>query len=163
MATSKVTPDADAIISEIHIAARPERVFEALIDPAQVVQWWGQIGVFRGTEFQCDLRVGGKWRLVGLDGQDRNFEITGEYLQVDPPRLLVQSWAATWTGTIQTTVRWELEATSQGTLVRITHSGFAAHPELAQSYRGWPRLLGWLQALIERGETVDERKPVSAG
>lgn len=163
MATSKFTPDADAIISEIQIAAPPERVFQALVDPRQVVQWWGQIGVFRCTGFQCDLRVGGKWRTVGLDGQGHNFEIFGEYLAVDPPRLLVQSWTATWTGSARTTVRWELEATGQGTLVRITHSGFAAHPELAQSYRGWPRLLSWLQALIERGENVDDRKPVSAG
>ncbi len=163
MGKSKTTPDADTIVSEIHIAAPPERVFQALVDPRQVVQWWGQIGVFRCTEFQCDLRVGGKWRTIGIDGQGHNFEISGEYLEVDPPRLLVQSWVATWTGRIQTTVRWELEATGEGTLVTIRHSGFAAHPELTQSYRGWPRLLGWLQALVERGETVDDRKPVSAG
>ena len=162
MATSKVTPDADAIVSEIHIAAPPERVFEGLVDLRQVVQWWGEIGVYRCTEFQCDLRVGGKWRSAGLDGQGHIFEIAGECLEVDPPRLLVLSWVATWTGSAKTIVRWELEATSQGTLVRICHSGFAAHPELVSSYRGWPRMLGWLQALLERGETVDERKPVSA-
>ncbi|MBZ5562649.1 MAG: SRPBCC domain-containing protein [Acidobacteriia bacterium] len=162
MATSKVTPDADAIVSEIHIAAPPERVFEGLVDLRQVVQWWGEIGVYRCTEFQCDLRVGGKWRSAGLDGQGHIFEIAGECLEVDPPRLLVLSWVATWTGSAKTMVRWELEATSQGTLVRICHSGFAAHPELAASYQGWPRMLGWLQALLERGETVDDRKPVSA-
>jgi uncharacterized protein YndB with AHSA1/START domain len=161
MATSNVTPDAEAIVSEIHIAALPERVFEALIDPRQVVEWWGQIGIYRCTEFQSDLRVGGKWRNSRLDGQGHKLEISGEYLEVDPPRLLVQSWVATWTGSARTTVRWELEATGQGTLVRICHSGFAAHPELATSYRGWPRMLGWLQALLERGETVDDRKPVS--
>ena len=38
---AKVTPDADAIVSEIPLAVRPERVFQALIDPEQVVQWWG--------------------------------------------------------------------------------------------------------------------------
>jgi hypothetical protein len=51
-----------------------------------------------------------------------------------------------------------LEPTQQGTLLRICHSGFAAHPELAHSCRGWPRTLGWLQALVERGETVANRK-----
>ena len=34
-----VTTDQDAIVSEIYIAANPERVFQALVDPAQVVQW----------------------------------------------------------------------------------------------------------------------------
>jgi uncharacterized protein YndB with AHSA1/START domain len=67
---------------------------------------------------------------------------------------------ASWTGDVKTTVSWELEPTSRGTLVRIRHSGLAAHPELAKSYQGWPQILGWLQALLERGETVEDRRPV---
>jgi hypothetical protein len=39
--------------------------------------------------------------------------------------------------------------------------GLAAHPELAQSYKGWPMILGWLNAYLERDETVDDRKPVT--
>jgi uncharacterized protein YndB with AHSA1/START domain len=162
MATSRVTPDADEIVSEISISAPAERVFQAITDPAQVVRWWGQKGIYGCTEFQSDLRVGGKWRSAGVGGDGRDFEAKGEYVQVDPPRLLVQTWTASWTGEVQTIVRWELEPTRQGTLVRIRHSGLAAHPELAQSYSGWPRLLGWLQALMERGETIDDRKPFSA-
>jgi hypothetical protein len=48
-----------------------------------------------------------------------------------------------------------------GTLLRIRHSGFAAHLQPAQAYRGRPRMPGWLQALLERGETVDTREPVT--
>lgn len=162
MATSKVTPNSDEIVSEISIAAPAERVFQAITDPAQVVRWWGQSGIYRCTEFQSDLRVGGKWRSAGTSAEGRSFEAKGEYVQIDPPRLLVLTWVASWTGEVQTVVRWELEASKQGTLVRIRHSGFDAHPELGQSYSGWPRMLGWLQALLERNETVDDRKPVSA-
>ncbi len=158
---SGMSPDPDVIVSEIEIAAPPERVFQALIDPSQVVRWWGQTGIYRCTEFQNDLRPGGKWLNAGLDREGRRFEISGEYLEIVPPRLLVESWMATWTGNVKTTVRWELEPVSQGTLVRIRHSGLAAHPELGKSYQGWPRLLGWLQALLERGETVEDRKPAS--
>jgi len=159
MATSKVTPDADAIITQIHIAAPPERVFQALVDPQQVVRWWGQKDVYRCTEFHSDLRVGGKLRCLGEDGQGHRFEIVGEYLEIDAPRLRVYTWVATWTGEVKTTIRWELQTQDMGTLVTIRHSGFAAHPELAQNYRGWPRMLGWLQSLLERGETVEDRKP----
>jgi uncharacterized protein YndB with AHSA1/START domain len=165
MATSSVAPDADTIISEIHIAATPERVFQALVDPQQVVKWWGGQGEgqsFRCTHFQCDLRPGGKWRSTGVDAQAHTFEVVGEYLEVDPPRLLVLTWVASWTAEVKTTVRWELEPTSRGTLVRHRHSGLAAHPELAKSFRGWPRMLGWLQSLLERGETVSDRKRFSA-
>src|SRR5579864_3982246 len=78
----------DSIQAEIFIAAPPARVFQALVDPQQVLAWWGQTGVYRCTEFNNDLRVGGKWRSAGVAGQDDRFTVTGEYLQVDSPRVL---------------------------------------------------------------------------
>lgn len=160
MATSKISPD--EIVSEIHIAAQPDRVFQALVDPQQIVKWWGQGGVYRCTQFDGDVRTGGKWRCAGVGPDGGRFEVTGEYLEVDPPRLLSYTWIASWTGDVKTAVQWELVPMNQGTLVRIRHSGLAAHPEVAQSYRGWPRMLGWLQAFLETGETVDGRQPASA-
>jgi uncharacterized protein YndB with AHSA1/START domain len=161
MAAPQQTPNSDEIVCEIRIDAPAERVFQALVDPSQVVQWWGQTGIYRCTKFESDLRVGGTWRTIGLDGNGHQFEVTGEYLELDPPRLLSSTWVATWTGNAETKVRWELEPSGNGTLVRIRHSGFAARPELAQAYRGWPRMLAWLQALLEKGETVEQRKPGS--
>ena len=153
----------DEVVAEMQIAAPPDRVFQAMVDPAQVVKWWGQAGIYRCTKFESDLRVGGKWRSIGMDGNERPFEIVGEYLEVDPPRLLSSTWRATWTGDIETKIRWEPEPVEGGTHVRIRHSGFAAHPELAQAYRGWPRMLGWLAALLEKGETVEQRQAASWG
>jgi len=161
MAAPQQTPDSDQIVTEIHIAAPPDRVFQALVDPVQVVQWWGQAGIYRCTAFESDLRVGGTWRSIGVDGSGRQFEITGEYLEVDPPRLLSSTWLATWTGNVKTRVRWELEPAESGILAKVRQSGFAAHPEIAQAYRGWPRMLGWLQSLLERGETLEQREPAS--
>jgi uncharacterized protein YndB with AHSA1/START domain len=149
MGSLALTHDGDAIVSEIHIAAPPERIFQALVDPQQVVQWWGQAGVYRCTECESDVRPGGKWRSAGDGGDSGHFTVVGEYLEIDAPRVLVYSWVASWTGDVKTTVRWELEPVNDGTLVRIRHSGLAAHPEVAQSYRGWPRMLGWLQVFIE--------------
>ncbi len=158
MATSRITPDNDVLISEIEIAAPPERVFQALIDPQQVLLWWGQAGMYRCTEFTADARPGGKWRSSGQGMDGGSFNVFGEYLEVDPPRVLAYSWTASWTGDAKTTVRWELEPTPRGTLVRIRHIGLASRPELAQSYRGWPMILGWIRSYIEKGETVESRK-----
>jgi uncharacterized protein YndB with AHSA1/START domain len=152
----------DAIVYEIYIAATPERVFEALVNADQVPQWWGGQGAgqaYRCTEFTTDLRVGGKWRCVGVDGSGREFNVTGEYLEVNPPNLLVSLWKASWTGEAETTVRWELTAAGKGTQVRIRHSGFADRPEIATAYRGWPNMLSWLAAFLEKGETVSSRMP----
>ena len=161
MSAIQQAPNSDEIVSEIRIAAPPERVFQALVDPSQVVQWWGQTGIYCCTKFENDLRVGGTWRSIGVDGNGRPFEVSGEYLALDPPRLLLSTWVATWTGKAITKVRWELEPSANGTLVRIRHSGFASYPELAQAYRGWPRMLMWLEALLEKGETVEQRVPAS--
>jgi uncharacterized protein YndB with AHSA1/START domain len=158
LATLQITPDQNELIGEIHIAAPPERVFEALTDPRQVLQWWGQAGMYRCTEYTADVRPGGKWHSAGEGGQVGSFQAFGEFLKVDPPRLLAYTWVASWTGDVQTTVQWELEPVGKGTLVRIRHSGLAARPDLAQSYRGWSNILGWIQAFVEAGETVETRK-----
>jgi uncharacterized protein YndB with AHSA1/START domain len=157
-ATMHVSADKDVIASEIYIAAQPERVFRALVEPQEVLRWWGQSGVYLCTEFVADLRPGGNWRSSGIGPDGGRFEVTGQYMQIDPPRLLVHSWVASWTGDARTTVRWELEPKDGGTLLRLFHSGLAAYPGIGDSYRGWPRMLGWIQSLVERQEAGDGRK-----
>lgn len=164
MATSSITPDGDSIVTEIYIAAPPEDVFRALVDPAFVVKWWGGQGAeqsFRCTHFQADLRRGGQWRSSGIDSQGRPFEAAGEYVEIDPPRLLVQTWVASWAAQVKTTVRWELKSANDGTLVRHQHSGLSVHPQVSKSFRGWPRILDWLRAFLENDATVDDRWPVA--
>jgi len=161
MATSQASSDGSAIVCQVQISAPPERVFQALVDPTQVLKWWGQPGIYRCTEFESDLRIGGKWRSAGVAGHGKTFEAYGEYLEVDPPHLLVYTWHASWTGNLETTLRWDLQKTKGGTLVKLRHSGFAGKGDAARNYQGWPRMLGWLQALLERGETIDDRPPAS--
>jgi uncharacterized protein YndB with AHSA1/START domain len=38
LATTRITPDQDAVVSEIEIVAPPERVFQALLDHNQAMQ-----------------------------------------------------------------------------------------------------------------------------
>ena len=47
-----------------------------------------------------------------------------------------------------------------GTVVKLRHEGFAGHAESCAAHgQGWIRVLGWMQAFIETGETVETRKP----
>jgi uncharacterized protein YndB with AHSA1/START domain len=157
MSMQNQTHAADELVADIEIDAPPARVFAALVDPAQVPQWWGQAGIYRCTAFEIDPRQGGAWRCTGVGADGNAFDIFGTIVEIDPPRVLAYTWTATWTGDFTTTVRWELTPSHRGTVVRVRHSGLAARPELAQSYRGWPRMLGWVQRFIERGETVADR------
>jgi len=158
MATVAITPDQDVINAEIQIAAPPARVFAALTDPEQVAQWWGQQGMYRITRWHNDLRPGGKWRSEGVGADGKAFHVEGEYLEVDPPSLLVHSWSSSYCEGLNTIVRWELQAHSGGTLVRLSHSGFAGNIQAAKDHgRGWSRVLVWMQAFVENGRTVDTR------
>jgi uncharacterized protein YndB with AHSA1/START domain len=169
MATATITPDQNAVIAEIFIAAPPARVFQAISDPTQLPQWWGQTGLYRVTKSTMDVRPGGKWRSEGLGDDGTTFYVEGEYLEVDSPRLLVHTWMGSYTGPLKTVVRWELEPTTVhglhstgpkkagiGTLVRVRQEGFAGAPDAAASHgEGWKRVLGWLEQYVLRAETVN--------
>jgi uncharacterized protein YndB with AHSA1/START domain len=157
MATTVVTPDRDAIVSEIFIAAPPERVFQALIDPQQVRQWW--------TSKECpiesfafDARLGGHWSYhtsqsaLTVNGVSK-FHCEGEVLEFDPPRRLAYSWIANWHDqpSRRTAVRWELSKSATGTHVKITHSGLAELPNARKDYSsGWPGVVDLLRNFVEK-------------
>jgi uncharacterized protein YndB with AHSA1/START domain len=108
-------------------------------------------------------------RRGGREG--KQFHVEGEYLEIDPPRRLVYTWLASWTDRLKTVVHWTLEPREihglqhrgpqkmgTGTLVRIRHEGFAGAPAAAADHaQGWPRVLAWMQAFVEMGETIDTR------
>ena len=75
MTTITMTPAQDAILVELFIDAPPARVFQAITDPAQLLQWWGQEGMYRTTGWQCDLRVGGSWRSEGVGADGSPFRV----------------------------------------------------------------------------------------
>lgn len=159
MATSVISPDKDVILADIFVAAPPERVFEAISDPQQLRQWWGQNGMYRSTKWEADLRPGGKWLCQGVGTKSEEYQVRGEFLEIDPPRALVYTWIASWSGPLATTVRWELKSIDGGTQVNLRHSGFQALPEAAHDHaQGWSRVLVWLQGYAEKGETADTRK-----
>ena len=172
MATAQLTPDHDAITAEVFIAAPPDRVFEAIADPKQLAQWWGQKGVFHVVETKSDLRAGGRWSYEGVGPNNATFHMEGEYVEVDPPRLLVQTRRADWVGDFETIVRWELEPrdvhglhgssthkVGTGTLVKVRHSGFTGHVDQAKAHHaGWSASLNWLAAYAENGETMKSRQ-----
>ena len=150
MATSAVTPDNDAVVAEVFIAAPPERVFQAITDPKQMPLWWGQQGLYRVTDWKAELRPGGKWQSDGVGADGTSFRVEGEYLEVDPPRLLVHTWIASYSGAMKTVVRWELSATKAGSRVKVTHSGLAVQPIARKDYvGGWPGLLELLRKYCE--------------
>jgi len=155
--TAHISPDRDVVTTEIFIAAPRERVFEALTDPKQATQWWGQSGQYHLTEFHIDPRPGGKWSTTGISARMGNIKVEGEILEVDPPKRLAYTWNPSWM-TRSTKVLWELENQNGGTFLKLTHTGFAGEEDQATNHsHGWNLAITWLQAFVERGETVASR------
>jgi uncharacterized protein YndB with AHSA1/START domain len=154
---SQISPDNNVVTSEIFIAAPRERIFEALTDAKQAVQWWGQKDRYHIRDFNLDARVGGKWSTSGSSLKMGSINIEGEILELDPPRRLAYTWLSSWMPR-NTRVLWELETKDGGTLVKLTHTGFAGDTEQANNHStGWNSVLDWLQAFVEKGETVASR------
>ena len=156
---------AGVILATIEIAASPERVFRALTDPNDLVRWWGSPDTYRTEVWTADVRVGGRWRATGHGADGRPFSVQGEFLKVEPPRQLVQTWQPDWEGGLVTTLTYRLEPIAGGTRLTLRHEGFGEHRESCQSHgQGWERVLGWLGAYVTRVATVQpsERRGVAA-
>jgi uncharacterized protein YndB with AHSA1/START domain len=139
---------ADAIVQEITIKSTAARIFEALTVPEQRMKWWGAEGRFQTTHMESDLRPGGRWMMSGSGIGGRPFRIAGEYREVVRPILLVFTWLPDWDpDATETVVRIDLDEKDGVTTVRLTHSGLSEASRT--QHRGWPQILGWLQAFVE--------------
>ena len=134
------------LLATVDIAVPAERVFRA-ITSEELSMWWGSPELYRVTKWTGDVRVGGAWRTEGVDNKNgKAFCVHGEFLEVDPPHKLVQTWQYDWdtTGSV-TTITWRLTEIAGGTRVVVRHEGFGeAHDACANHADGWERVLSWL-------------------
>lgn len=136
-------------VFEIYIRTTPERLWEAITDPELRAKYSFGIGV------ESDWTPGSTYR-AGVPGV---IEISsGENLEVDPPRLLVQSFTAHWSDQVEaegtSRVTWEIEPVGSSCCLRVTHDQLSpgANSEL---FGGWPMILSGLKTLLETGGQLD--------
>ena len=136
-------------VFEIYIKTTPERLWEAITDGELRKRY--SFGV--GTESQWT--EGSEYR-SGVPGV---VDIaSGENVEVEPPRLLVQTFTAHWSEGVEaegvSRVTWEIEPVGTSCRLRVTHDqlGEDANNEL---YGGWPMILSGLKTLLETGELLD--------
>jgi uncharacterized protein YndB with AHSA1/START domain len=159
MSKAIITPDQDAVICEVQIAAPPERVFQALTSNEELIRWWnGEGGPCQVKFWEMEPRLGGTWRCAISDPSvkvmpdgSRDFENHGEIVEFDPPHVLAYSWFADFHSipSHRTLVRWELIPQGQGTLVKMTHSALKDLPGGTGYVNGWPGVMDWLKKFSE--------------
>ncbi len=136
-------------VFEIYIKTTPERLWEAITDPALRAKYNFGVGV------ESDWSAGSSYESVHPAA---GVEIAaGENLEVEPPRRLVQSFTALWSDDVKnegtSRVTWEIEPVGDSCQLTVTHDQL---PEGANSelYGGWPMILSGLKTLLETGEEL---------
>jgi uncharacterized protein YndB with AHSA1/START domain/DNA-binding transcriptional ArsR family regulator len=136
-------------VFEVFIKTTPERLWEAITDPKLRSKY------SFGVETHSDWTPGSTYKASVPGAIDI---AAGENIEVDPPRLLVQSFTALWSDEVKaegpTRVTWEIEPVGGSCRLTVTHDQLpaGANPEL---YGGWPMILSGLKTLLETGELLD--------
>ena len=131
------------VLARVEIAAPPERVWKA-ISTDELAKWWGSDDLYRTTKHTVDLRPGGAYRSDGIGREGDPFHVSGQILEVDPPKRLVQTWEPSWEPGPPSTVTWMLEPIATGTRLTVRHTGFTNPAACEGHSQGWIRVLAWL-------------------
>jgi uncharacterized protein YndB with AHSA1/START domain len=134
------------------IRASPAKVWNAFVDPAEIMHWWGpDEGPTLAAE--TDVRVGGRFKVAFRTKGGEHFESVGEYLVLDPPRRLVMSWWFSATPHLRSVVTVSIEAVDDGAQVTVQHDGFTDD--------GLPirHAEGWASAITKLAERVESQSP----
>jgi uncharacterized protein YndB with AHSA1/START domain len=156
----------------IYIQASPERVWQALTDPADTRRYWRHQKAGPKT-FRSDWRKGSTWDLlhedVGLSVRDPDQVI----LESDPPTRLAYTWhaitpewavevgmeeatAAKWRAEPRSKVCIDIEDVGHGVAkLALVHDGFETGSEMLPAIsEGWPAVLSSLKTLLETGSSL---------
>jgi len=148
-----------------YIRTTPQRLWQALTDPAFTERYWG-------LRFESDWTVGSTmtWEQHGVTITDPAQVV----VESDPYRRLAYTWhtftpewaalhgfsdefLATAAGEPRSKVTFDIEP--DGSMVRLTvvHDGFEAGSAVVESVRqGWPRVMSGLKTLLETGDTLTD-------
>jgi uncharacterized protein YndB with AHSA1/START domain len=129
---------------------RPEKVYNAFLDPAAMCKWLPPNG-FTGTVDHVDARVGGTYKMSFANfGSGSGHSFGGEYLELVPNEKIVNTDRfddPNLPGEMVTTVTFK--AVSVGTEVNVEQTGIPAAIPAEACYLGWQESLTLLALLVE--------------
>ena len=134
------------------IAAPPDKVFGAWTDPVQLTKWWAPAPMFC-PQAEVDLREGGNYRLANQSPDGSIVWITGRFLTIRRPNLLVYTWLLSDHPAEETLVRVGFQGHADGTEVIIRHERYSTEAVGELHVQGWNRYLDKLEVLLS-GTTV---------
>jgi uncharacterized protein YndB with AHSA1/START domain len=135
-------------VYEVEIATTPDRLWQAIIDPADTQQYW------YGAQSISDWQVGSRWVSQSPEGE---VYLDGEILEIDPPRRLVHTFhvvhEAEAAAEAPSRIEWQITPIGDRCRLTVIHTG---RGPAARDYAsgGWDTILGGLKELLETGRAV---------
>jgi len=124
------------------IAAPIERVWRSWTDQDELAMWFWPARF--GTTCSVDLRVGGAFRIDGVQG---GVAVSGTYLRIVDPTTLCFTWR--WDGDgEETLVTVTFTPAEGGTDLDLLHERFATHESAAEHQQGWDDCLDRLPGAV---------------
>lgn len=164
---SMSTTDITAFVYTIYIKTTPERLWQALTEPAFTRRYWG-------VEFETDWKVGSP--MVWTEGEARTADPEQVVLEAEPGRRLSYTWhtpKAEWAeahhidadvldrlrAERRSKVTFELEPVGEMVKLTVIHDDFEPNGILREMVgQGWPQLLSDLKTFLETGEPLDWKR-----
>ena len=125
-----------------HFDVEPEKVFSAFTNQEEMIAWWTP-----ETNFDVDLRVGGKYAITRKEGET-TFVMSGKYLEVEQPNKLKYTCAMLDFSPITDTISIAIEPVeSGGSQLTFIQKGEGIDEELRQLSEGSKSntAIGWNQ------------------
>ena len=141
----------DPIVVERLIAASVDDVFAAWSSADSMSEWMCPAETISHASVEADFRVGGGFSIV-MHGQEGDFQQTGEYLEIDPPKRLSFTWISPWAPQDEqdTRVTVSLEPAGEGkTMLRLVHEAITTWYDNHE--QGWAAILAKLDERISGG------------
>lgn len=162
--------DRPKFVYTTYIKTTPERLWQALTDPAFMLRWWGTVGA-------------SEWKVGSTITWERNGVTIADPAQVvldsEPYRRLAYTWH-TFTPELaqllgfsneffakvsserRSRVAFDIEPVGQMVKLTIVHDDFELGSTVAEMVsKGWPQLLSSLKTLLETGEPLDTNSDVA--
>jgi len=131
-----------AVVVRRTIAATPEELFDAWLDP-QAMAIWMRPGSIQTTTATVDARVGGRYEIV-MRSATETYPHTGVYRVIDRPRRLAFTWVSRGTEQRETLVTVDFIARGSSTEVVVAHEQLSEGAKPSHT-DGWTSALARLQ------------------
>jgi uncharacterized protein YndB with AHSA1/START domain len=135
-----------AVVVRRTIAATPEVLFDAWLDPISLSHWMRPGGI-QSTQARVDPRVGGEYEVI-MRTDTNPIRHRGVYRAIERPRRLVFTWESPPTDNRETLVTVDFIAKGKSTEIVVTHEQL---PEsaLPSHANGWTSAIEKLEQFVE--------------